>query len=71
MAPSSSGAGFQPSAAAVQAAHTEVAATSARLAARLQDTATAATSAAGDMAYTETSSAVEIAAADGSGLMAV
>jgi hypothetical protein len=44
-APSVSGGGFQPSAAAVEAAHADVAAAGARLAARMQSTATAASAA--------------------------
>lgn len=60
--PSISGNGLQPSAAAVQAAHADVAATGTRLMARIQATAAAAWAAAVEYAATDTASAADIAA---------
>jgi hypothetical protein len=56
------GGGFQPSAAAVRVADGDVAATEARLAARLNLTATTALAAAIEYSTTETASAAEVAA---------
>jgi hypothetical protein len=70
VAPSVSAGGFQPSSAAVEAAHADVAAASARLTARMQSTATAATSAAFEYISTDTSAAEAIAAAGNTGTTA-
>jgi hypothetical protein len=64
--PSSSGGWFQPSVAAVEAAHADVAAASARLTARMQSAATAASAAASEYASTDASAADEIVAVTGS-----
>ena|SRR5690348_13335619 len=69
--PSTSGSSSQPSTAAVVAAHMEVAAISARLAARMQETGTSAAAAAGDFATTEASSVGDIAEVGDSGITAV
>jgi hypothetical protein len=69
--PSFSGGGFQPSAAAVQAAHADVAAAGARLMARMQSTAAAASTAAVGYVSTETSSTADIAAVAQPGTTAV
>ena len=61
-APSLSGDGFQPSAAAVDAAHGDVAAAGRWLTARMRATATAASAAAVEYVSTEASAADEIAA---------
>jgi hypothetical protein len=65
--------GFQPSAAAVEAAHADVAAVGARLTARMQATATTAWAAAGEYLSTDTSSAAHVASlgAEASGITAV
>lgn len=60
-----SGGSFQPSVAAVQAAHSDVAALGARLVARMQSTATAASTAAVAYATTDTDSAADIASVGG------
>jgi hypothetical protein len=66
-----SGSGFQPSAAAVETAHADVAAVSARLAARMQSTAAAVTNASANYVTTDADSAVDIAALGASGITAV
>jgi hypothetical protein len=70
-APSVSGGGFQPSVAAVEAAHADVAAASARLTARMQSTAAAATAAAAEYVDADSSAADAIAAAGSTGVTAV
>lgn len=61
-APSPQGADFQPSAMAVQAAHSDVVATSARMAGRLESTAGAASGAAVGYAASDATAADAIAA---------
>jgi hypothetical protein len=61
-APSTAGGSFQPSALAVHAAHTEVAATGMRLAARMTSTAAAATAAAQSYVVSDTNNAADISA---------
>jgi hypothetical protein len=63
--PPSSGGSFQPSVAAVEVAHTDVAAAGTRLTARIQSTATAAWAAASEYDKTDTSAADEIVAVSG------
>ena len=70
-APSLPGGGFQPSVAAVQAAHADVEAAGARLMARMQQTAMAAATVAGAYVSTDTSSTKDIAEVGSSGLTAV
>jgi hypothetical protein len=70
-APPASGRGFQPSAAAVEAAHADVDAMGARLMARMQSTAAAASSAVAEYVATDTSSASDIAAVGSTGITAV
>jgi hypothetical protein len=60
--PSLAGGGFQPSALAVHTAHTEVAATGARLAARISATSAAATVAAANYVTSDTDNAADISA---------
>jgi hypothetical protein len=69
--PSFSGGSFQPSVAAAQAAHADVAAAGARLMARMQSTAAAASTAAVGYVNTDTSSAANIAAVGSAGTTAV
>jgi hypothetical protein len=69
--PSVANGGFQPSAAAVEAAHADVSAVSARLTARMQSTATAATAAAFEYVSADSSAADTIAAVGSTGVMAV
>ena len=65
--------GLQPSAAAVEAAHADVAAVGARLMARMQATANAAAAAAGEYVSTDTSSAADVGSvgAEAPGITAV
>jgi hypothetical protein len=69
--PAVSGGAFQPSAAAVEAAHADVDAMGARLMARMQSTAAAASSAAVEYVTTDASSAGDIAAVGDTGITAV
>jgi hypothetical protein len=69
--PSVANGGFQPSAAAVQAAHAEVEAASARLTARMQSTAAAASTAAVDYLAMDAESAASLAAVGSTSITAV
>jgi hypothetical protein len=63
--------GSQPSAAAVEAAHADVAAAGARLMARMQSTAAAASTAAAGYVSTDSTSANDLAVMGSSGITAV
>ena len=70
-APSVGGGGFEPSAAAVRAAHAEVSTTGARLSARMVSTATALSCAAHGYTATDDDNASDIAAVIAQGVTAV
>jgi hypothetical protein len=70
-APAAGGGGFEPSAAAVRAAHAEVSATGARLSARMVSTAAALAGAAHGYAATDDDNASDIAAVTAQGVTAV